>query len=354
MRLIPVKLFIILGIINKVFEEVNITSDNIDLAKFKDIFKIFEDELTDSLEKIQYMPYMFFKLKCEDKKVEKNCIEILMKGNKNIKEFIGECFALPDVKLYYIIDIEFWYSWCDYVNWDNNNIENDYRPRINSMHIANANGILHQGLVYLKDYIIVTEKMYELFKYWYICLGPDLPRYKIEKIVEKKLALNNSVSSKQQLMTTPAKKEKIYEIEIYPVFVKLYNMEELIHKAEITSTNELKDYLHSLSVQIMESGQVLEKFSKHMHFKDMLKHLDNSGQKVRLWIYNDNKFNIPSVDKTLDEEGLSDFIIAVLEHSKNSKWVSETLDKISFKKKRTLYSSRSMVGLTNLGNSNIF
>jgi hypothetical protein len=305
------------------------------LPKFKEIFKIIETELADSFEKIQYLPYIFFKLKCDDKKIEKNCIEILLKHNKEIKEFISNCFTTDESKLYYIVDIDFWFAWCEYVNWDNNNHENDNKPRLISSRIANAYGILNQGLVYLKDYVIVTEKMYELFKSWYICLGLDLPRYLIEKSIEKKVK-------------GVTKKEKIYELEAYPIFIKVFNMQDVIEKSQSKSIDEIKEYLYTISQQV--NGHVLQQYSKNILIKDLVKQLDIVN-KFRLWVYHDSRFFNPNLEKSFEEEGLSDYVIIVIEYLKNSKWMSESFNLGDNSKKRMSMGSRALVGINNIGNS---
>ena len=53
------------------------------------------------------------------------------------------------------------------------------------------NGKITEGLVYLKDYLLITSKMYELFTFWYgPPLGPELKRTKIFISSSNTLTLN--------------------------------------------------------------------------------------------------------------------------------------------------------------------
>jgi hypothetical protein len=196
--------------------------------------------------------------------------------------------------------------------------------------------------VYLKDYIIITDKMYELFKSWYICLGPDLPRYKIDKLIDKKPVTGNN---------KPSITKKLYELEAYPVFVKVLNMDDVIVKSQGASIDEVKEYLYNTSLQVGETGQVvLQQYSKYMLLKEMFKLIDNTNR-ARLWVYHDSKFFNPNLEKTFEEEGLSDFVVVVLEHQKGSKWISESFSSGGLSRRRTSIQSKSLVGITNLGNS---
>lgn len=82
------------------------------------------DYISDSLEKMQYIHYLYFKIKTDDKMIEKNCIEILMKNNKDLRSYIQDIILAventnstnikPIENYFYTFDSEFWLNWCDY------------------------------------------------------------------------------------------------------------------------------------------------------------------------------------------------------------------------------------------------
>jgi hypothetical protein len=176
---------------NQLIEDITLT-DKITLEKFKQISKYMNNDLCQSLEKIQYIPYIYFKIPCNDKTFERNCIEVLMKGNKDLKGYITE--ETMTEKDFYIVDMIFWEDFCNYIEWNSNlnnkevnvndngnksdkitieiegktqtdvkemteDIDNNLnKPRINTTLISDENGKLNPGLVYFKDYVILTEK----------------------------------------------------------------------------------------------------------------------------------------------------------------------------------------------------
>ena len=89
------------------FEQYKITKF-INKEKFKEIIKFIFDELYESFEHIKYLPYIFFKFDITDKKIEKKCIDVLLK-NKTLDEYFQERLQYDDD--FYIITKEFWDNW---------------------------------------------------------------------------------------------------------------------------------------------------------------------------------------------------------------------------------------------------
>ena len=71
--------------IGKMLEGYNISKEKIDSNTFKEIILEHANFILDSVERIKYLPYIKFKVFPDDKKTEKNIIEILFKGQKDIK-----------------------------------------------------------------------------------------------------------------------------------------------------------------------------------------------------------------------------------------------------------------------------
>ena len=216
--------------INEWFSQYKITTI-INKKKFKEIIEFILDELIESFEHIKYLPYIFFRADFKNKRMEKNCIEVLLK-NKSLNDYITERLQYDNI--FYIIDKEFWDKWNQYMNRlikvntnelidISNNLSINMANGLNSanttnscynkknsdnlsnLHFANAStttaallkrkrnelklntekiadrhGKLKEGLVYLKDFIVLSERMYSLFYRWYGTNKTiEIKRYKI-------------------------------------------------------------------------------------------------------------------------------------------------------------------------------
>ena len=196
--------------------------------KFKEIIAFILDELYESFEHIKYLPYIFFKFDISDKKIEKKCIDVLLK-NKSLDEYFQEKLQYEDD--FYIINKEFWDNWNLLMNKASNrnnqitpNITNNLSVNItneinnanttvnnlkfvnqintndlsqnlkinitgpspnpqafkkefkenqeqilgfNNNKITDKDGKLKEGLVYMKDFVILSKRMFQLFYKWY-------------------------------------------------------------------------------------------------------------------------------------------------------------------------------------------
>ena len=64
------------------------------------------NELTESFEHLKYLPYIFFNKELKDKKLEKNCIDILLNG-RSLDEYIYDRIEYD--KRFYIINKSFFF-----------------------------------------------------------------------------------------------------------------------------------------------------------------------------------------------------------------------------------------------------
>ena len=235
--------------INDWFNQYKITK-YINKKKFREIIEYILDELIESFEHIKYLPYIFFKIDFKSKRMEKNCIEVLLK-KKSLNDYIQERLQYDNV--FYIIDKEFWDRWNYYMNKlikvnsndvieydmsnnlsinmanglnsanttnscmnkkNDNNISNVNIPnvntttvaaqklkkkelkklKINTEKIADQDGKLKEGLVYLKDYIVLSQRIYDLFKKWYgVTNNIEIKRNKI--YLDDEIEIEKSPSS---------------------------------------------------------------------------------------------------------------------------------------------------------------
>ena len=208
------------------FDQYKITKF-INKEKFKEIIAFILDELYESFEHIKYLPYIFFKFDISDKKIEKKCIDVLLK-NKSLDEYFQEKLQYEDD--FYIINKEFWDNWnllmnkasnrnnqitpnitnnlsvnltneinnanttvnnLKFVNQINTNdlsqnlninitgpspnpqaFKKEFRENqeqilgFNNNKITDKDGKLKEGLVYMKDFVILSKRMFQLFYKW--------------------------------------------------------------------------------------------------------------------------------------------------------------------------------------------
>ena len=355
--------------ITQFFDQFQI-GNNIEQETFNDIVQIIIKELLESFEHIKYLQYIFFKAKTPDKSTDKNCIEILLQG-KQLKDYIKDKITKEDK--FYVIDAHFWQKWNDYVKELKPMKKNEMKNiRINTNKISDKNGKITEGLVYLKDYLLITSKMYELFTFWYgPPLGPELKRTKIFISSSNTLTLESKGNKKMDIdddnsddegeklsrnITSPftgidLKTSIKFEIEIFPVFLLFFNFDDLQKKNKTFSG--IKENLKQ-SALAKNSNSRYYPFSRQTKFNDLLKPLEESINvsleidKTRLWIYYQGKFEFVNYNHKLEDEGITNSAIIVLEIYSNNHWPSEKIKKDTVDKKNK---NNLTVGLINIGNT---
>lgn len=311
--------------------------------KFSEIVNLVIKELLESLEHITYFRYIFFNTKLEDHLLEKNCIELLLKGN-TLHNYIIE--RLQYDKVFYIIDKDFYLKWEDYMNMSEEEQKryDIQRLRMNTNKISDKNGRLFEGKEYDIDYLILSKRIYSLFYKWY---GPPIgAEIKREKILLDDFEKSNANSS-------PKKKRKNYnnfngvnsifrgidlytkqnyELEIYPIFLLFYNFSDLLRKNNITMSEVKEDLKKNLN---NKNNNSFYNFSRKTKFESLLKLLEESlnfkldKNFTRLWLYYNEKFEIVYLEDTLEERGVISDAIIVLEIREENYWPSYKLKKES-------------------------
>ena len=356
---------------------------------------IMNENIISSFENLKYLHYIFFNIKPNDKTIEKKCIEILL-GDNSINEYIKE--RITKEKDFYIIDYLFWEKWNTYIQSPDTFTKKTQRQhtkkslRINTSKISDLHGGLLEGLYYMSDYLLITTKMYTLFSLWYgDQLGPPLKRSKIlldhhnkqsktnEQLtmsISSSLSLtedNDNDSEYQEVVKYKQHNALFYgvdyktgskfEIEIYPIFLVFFTLNELILKHG--SLERIKDFLKQQS-NPKKSKTNYYMFSRQTKMTSLLKQLEDSLNKifeqgkVRLWLYYQHKFHIVSLKGTLEHKGIINSAIFVLEIFSNNQWPIDKLNKkessnevFSFKDKKDKNKNCNpiFVGLTNIGNT---
>ena len=451
--------------INEWFNEYKITK-YINKKKFKEIIEYILDELIESFEHIKYLPYIFFRADLNNKKYEKNCIEILLK-KKSLNEYIQERLIYDNV--FYIIDKEFWDKWNHYMNnlnrlnsndideynfvknlsinlvkeenginttnscLNKNNVNNlskinfpeinitsesankknilEYQNlKINTEKIADHDGRLKEGLVYGKDYIVLSQRIYDLFKRWYGSSNNiEIKRHKIylddenennsigenendnkfnvnnidlksnlfnnndsvNKISISKIYLNKtnisssnsisghrSLSQKKTLLKNYSylkgknvKTNQKMEIEIYPIFLLFFNFIDMIKK----NCYSLNQVIDNIKETVEKNSIKYYQFSRKTKFIDLLHTLQSSlkisltKKNARLWVYYQGSFEISEFNESLEKYGIINSAIIVLEINESNYWPSEKLKKEPLNKIKKKH--LNLVGLMNIGNT---
>ena len=499
------------------FNEYKITNV-INKKKFKEIIEFIFDELYESFEHIKYLPYIFFKVDLPDKKMEKKCIDVLLK-NKTLDEYIEERLQCDDT--FYIVDKEFWEKWnlsmnkinginnnniignintnnniseinninnskTNYLthnlsvniekelnngnlsyfknnininnNNNNENINNDNNDnnenkdnnnknnlnstspladtninKINNLNniynspkkeveekvqfnidkIADKDGKLKEGLVYMKDFIVLSSRMYALFYKWYgtrkdteikrskIYLDDENETISIEeeknknknrqnmvnnlssnlfpsisnnnennnnnnnnKITLSKIHLNNIKESNSNLPSARRltknysflkginrKTHQKFEIELYPIFLLFFNFVDMQKK----DCKNLSDIIDCIKENCTKGDLKYYPFSRKTKFSELLQTLQNSlritlnKNNARLWLYYKNSFEITDLNDTLEKNGIVNSAIIILEINENSVWPSDRLRKENLDKIKD--KNLNLVGLNNIGNT---
>ena len=348
--------------INSILEKMQIKK-HITKEKFAEIVDYVIKELIESLEHISYFRYIFFNTKLEDHSLEKNCIELLLKGN-TLHEYIIE--RLQYDKIFYIIDKEFYVKWDDFMNLPEEEQKRfDLKGlRMTTNKISDKNGKLLENKEYDVDYIILSQRIYNLFVKWY---GPPIGQeIKREKIFLDEFDKNNTLISNAKSIKTKKKKLNInnlnnifrgidyktlqkYELEIFPIFLLFYNFSDLIRKNNTTLNDIKEDLKKNLS---SKGNNSFYNFSRKTKFDTILKVLEESlnfrldKNSTRLWLYYNDKFDIVNFDETIEEKGVLSDAIIVLEIREENYWPSYKLKKESKAKKNATYT-----GLINIGNT---
>lgn len=361
----------------------SIKSDQLNVNQFIELNNqtLIMHEMVNYLDRVAYIPYLFFKMKPEEKSTEKKAIEIVMKGEKNLSKFIEA--SMEKVTDYYIVDFSFWETWCKQVDWveislsekseERSNIllqkneQNLRRLCINTLKISeDKTGRLKQGLIYQKDYVVFTKSMYELLSRWYPVSGGDL---KVKKIAyDYSYEVEESLKDLSALYQISSDMKLIYEIELFPICIVLYSFDEIIDKITDFNPDNVKKVLSELIEKRIDMSRIYL-FSRKTQLKDVKTTIEKSSKygksKSIIWAY--NKINLFKVDElmTLEDSMITDFNLIILEVMSNNIWVSDTIfqtqsEEVKDSTTTSLnqnrndkkpVSIRSSIGIANIGNT---
>ena len=338
--------------IGKKFDNLGI-SDHIELNQFIELYRK-NNIFTESLEHIQYLKYIFFNVKFEDRSMENNCLKILTKDNATMKDYILE--RLQYDNNFYLIDFEFW-------DKRNKLIENDEfnelrKLRINTKNFCDNQGKIIEGKNFPNDYAILSQTMYSLFLQWYgPPLGPIIVRHKIyldeentyyEDIRNSQIKKRRKKSKNQDFSGIEEKTHKKFELELNPIFIIVYDFFDFLKNSNY-SISELKHRLRRYYKK-EEGDSKYKPFSRKTKFKEFANKLDLNN--IRFFAYFNDRFEVDiEMDDSLEDLGIQDKAIILVEEKVNNRWLSENLKKDSNTNKTEDENEECLVGLYNIGNT---
>ena len=336
--------------INNLLNEYDIIK-KITKDKFKELIDYLINELIESLEHIKYIPYIFFNFKIIDKKIEKHCIDILLNG-EDIKEYVIKKIGTD--KRFYIIDCEFWENWKKLM--DSQNYEGNNNLVIDTEKICDQNGKINEGLIYLKDFMILPKRIYDLFCEWYGNPPIQIERERIfiededenslyyQKINKEDKNVNDFFKG-EDLIT-----HKKCEIEIYPIFLIFLFFKDMQKACD----NSFSKFKEEIKARLEMKDTDFYKFSRKEKFSKLLNILQESikmeldESNSRLWIYYQDSLEIAQINDSLEKYGIYNKAAILLEINKVGVW---PMDEFDLNKKEIKEESENLVGIKNIGNS---
>lgn len=415
--------------IQKLLENYNLNQFNvISIEAFTLLFKENEYSILDNLERIKYIPFIFFEIPCDSPIKQKNCIKLLF-GDLQLKDYIFSQIRLD--RKFYLVDKEFWDTWCEYVDFNDNSlnekaaqIENNNNntkpdndklkvkvgvsshtkqttsmrikrkkePKINLDNISKGPNCLKYNAQYLRDFIVLTEEIYNLFLTWYSSdSGNDLCRTVIQtnksNLLNDKLALDAAYTKNQVKDESTSIVKKYLEIEVFPIYISFMKIdymnsiiESQLNELNLKSLSEkeyIKLVIKTLTAKKEAGNFKAVAYSRVMSFKKILQKFEDNGQlkkNSRLWLLSENKFYLPQDNSCFEEENSEENVVIVFDQQINGRWEKEVeyenlikkyfkteikndkgeLNKEEQERKKKLQEEENnivMVGMRNLGNS---
>ena len=366
--------------INEILADNNIHK-TISLNEFCILTDNIINELTESFEHLKYLPYIFFNKELKEKKLEKNCIDILLNG-KSLDEYIYNRIEYD--KRFYIINKSFWDKWEELISDPVTNMKELENLNVCYDEISREK-MLNEGLVYLKDYIILSPTIYKLFSNWYnFPTDYELERERINisfNIKENHVDMlqiesNNIKSEEDKIETIQTSKDilnsnsnyfrntininnkklfinKHFEIEVFPVFLIFYKMDNIIKKG-LKDISSFKKILDNISKE--NKKFIYNKFSRKTKVKAIIEQMQDFFENkltpitARLWFYLNNKVEIIPYEDSLEKHGITNICIAIIETKKNGIWQIDSIN-LNSNEDNGIMENSPLVGLLNVGNS---
>ena len=234
----------------------------------EDYIKIFSNSVESNLltdfiksipkcfEQLNLYPYISGHEIAFEKNIIKNILEYYKEG-KNYDQLCKE--KMINERYFYAVDSNFINNIDKYLNE-----EIEEKPIIDTQKICNenkeSNDLLKTQLIYEKDFYVVPNIIYNFFKEYFISSGNDITLNRIVYKEDNEINLTEEENEKYH----PNQKEikikynnEIYEIEFYPIHIRVYEAKEIYYHLKDKSNNK------SQIAGMNEFIEILNKIYKH-------------------------------------------------------------------------------------------
>ena len=318
-------------------------SKNINLKEFLKLCENNNYSFYKSFSKMKYLKYIFFDEDIgNNHQLEYNIITLLLK-DKNVTDYIIE--RLQTDTNFYLIDIEFWKEWEKLTrDFDKERNNNELRKlRIRTDNFCDKNGQIMEGKEYIKNYLVISEIMHNLFVKWY---GPEKSKeIKRTKIYLEKghLPYKGEKGKKFKFFGYDKKEDKDFELELYPKFVALYRYSDFHQILKLSSKQKEKE------LKNLYKNAHMKRFSRKTKFSDTY----HSNSNIRFLVYVNEEAEKVRDDDIFEDLNLPNKFIILIDEKVNNKWQSDLLKKENSKEEDKENNEEELfkVGFYNIGNT---
>ena len=171
----------------------------------------------------------------------------------------------------------------------------------------------------------------------------------------KKIDINRNDAYKkfeEELNKFKQKHDKKFELELNPIFILFYDFVDYLKN----SNNSMGELKHRLRRQYRkeEGDPKYKPFSRKTKFKEFAKKINNHTDlnNIRFFAYFNDRFEVNiQMDDSLEDLGMQDKSIILVEEKLNNRWLSENLKKDNNTNKSEDENDECYVGLYNIGNT---
>lgn len=292
------------------------------------------DDLKNNIDRIRYIPYLFFNITPKDLAIEYACIQNIM-GGKTIDQYLKDQMKIEES--FYAVTCSFWNNYHVYLSSFGELIK---RPIIYNQEICSSSNssLLNANAVYLRDYCILPAKLY-LFIIKLCKKGNHEILIRKISYPKKESNINSTISD-----LSSEKDGIVTELELFPITVIHSFIYYITLSLDNPSIDKAKEFLSSKQMVNSRNTKQYPKMSKLSEVKrDLMNVYEyNSWETSDLIIFYNGEFiKIPNsniTNMTFDSVNINDVCICLL----NTK--HETMN-------YTYYDS--MLSQLNNGNSNL-
>ena len=300
---------------------------------------------SNSFERINLIPYLFFDLKPFEPRIVRNLFKLLLYESDNFKSLAKN--KILEETTYYAISTQFNEKLFDFFH---KNDPNEPLPVLNLLEISQGDGLLKPNLVYEKDFLLIPKSVYTFIYKWFNIVGNNIKVNRIEYAQQEKFTKSFNLYHPEKKALILEKQYIIYEIEFYPIHTKIYTFEEIIENLKKENKNINVEENLNLLKELFKDNRYDDNrsliFSRksiiYENIRDII--LKNSYTKKciqpKIYIFHVNNGLFPIEDKTFEEEKITYFTLLILDSKISKKENSLTyLQKIKGIQERNISNS---------------